>query len=69
MFNLLGTTEKKDVQEVTTLLEEYIVISAASNATPEDLTNIEHCLKQRNVSGDTIKENTMADLDFILPLP
>lgn len=64
LFNFLGKTQKQEIEEVRKFLEEYIVTSAINNATEDDLHNIEHCLNQRNVSADTIKENTILDMNF-----
>lgn len=63
-FSLLSKTEKQEIQEVRNLLEEYVVVSASLHATKEDLSQIESYLDQRNITSDTIRENTKADMAF-----
>lgn len=55
MFNFLSTTKKKEIQEVRSFLEEYIVGLAINNASEDDLAKIELALNERNEESDKIK--------------
>jgi len=63
-FCLMDKTKKEEILEVRNLLEEHIVVSAALNATDEDLLKIEKSLYQRNNYSQIVRENTEADMAF-----
>lgn len=63
-FSLMDEISIDNIMEVRILLEKYIVESAISNATFEDIKYIEKCLEERNAHLEIIKENTDSDLRF-----
>ncbi len=63
-FSLMDEISIDNIMEVRILLEKYIVESAISNATFEDVKYIEKCLEERNAHLEIIKENTDSDLRF-----
>ena len=53
-----------DIWEARNALELTIVSLAAKRRTEDDLVKISEALSKRQVSQETIKENTMADIEF-----
>ena len=54
----------EDIKEVRNALEITIAHLAASRRTEEDMERITETFQKRQVLKDTIKENTLADVDF-----
>ncbi len=64
LFSLMNEVKSKDIVEVRTLLEGYIVQSAVEHCTPEDVQNIHAHLEKRNSAYQKKKENTKEDIAF-----
>lgn len=68
ILNRLNNSKISEVHEVRFTLEREIVKLAAQRRTESDLTNIRKKLEIKNLTKDSIKENSEADLEFHLAI-
>lgn len=68
ILNRLNNSKISEVHEVRFTLEREIVKLAAQRRTESDLTNIRKKLEIKNLTKDSIKENSEADLAFHLAI-
>jgi DNA-binding FadR family transcriptional regulator len=68
ILNRLNNSKISEVHEVRFTLEREIVKLAAQRRTESDLTEIRKKLEIKNLTKDSIKENSEADLEFHLAI-
>lgn len=68
ILNRLNNSKISEVHEVRFTLEREIVKLAAQRRTKSDLTDIRKKLEIKNLTKDSIKENSEADLEFHLAI-